>query len=127
VDSHRPLAALIRGAKDAESFFFFLSAERAERKKQHPFGKFSFLEFIGVRIYNLGWQLLTRRRQIVFHLPLLASRVNGASQRQMKIIVISAISAALGKRAVNALNLFRIDRYKENATYSVLALISHNI
>jgi hypothetical protein len=32
---------------------FFLSAERAERKKQHPFGKFSLLEFIGVLIYDL--------------------------------------------------------------------------
>jgi hypothetical protein len=32
--------------------FFFLSAERAERKKQHPFGKFSLLVFIGVHTYD---------------------------------------------------------------------------
>ena len=31
-----PLATLLRAAECAE---FFLSAERAERKKQHPFGK----------------------------------------------------------------------------------------
>jgi hypothetical protein len=33
-------------------YFFFLSAERAERKKQHPFGKFSLRVFIGVRTYD---------------------------------------------------------------------------
>jgi hypothetical protein len=33
-------------------YFFFLSAERAERKKQHPFGKFSLRVFIGVRAYD---------------------------------------------------------------------------
>ncbi len=85
--------------------FFFLSAERAERKKQHPFGKFSLLIFIGVRTYDslaylwlIGWQLLTRRRQIVFHLP--------PSQRQMKIIYFSVISASLAKRAVNVFKSF---------------------
>jgi hypothetical protein len=68
--AHSPstLLRVVRGEKNAE---------RAERKKQHPFGKFSLLEFIGVRIYNLGWQLLIRWKQIVFHLPLLASRLTG--------------------------------------------------
>jgi len=40
------------GARTLSFSFFFLSAERAERKKQHPFGKFSLLVFIGVHTYD---------------------------------------------------------------------------
>jgi hypothetical protein len=62
ITAHRSIAEIplqrgsLRSFKAQSSLglnFFFLSAERAERKKQHPFGKFSLLVFICVPIYDL--------------------------------------------------------------------------
>ncbi len=86
--------------------FFFISAERAERKKQHPFGKFSLINcFLGSIKMHCKMVIFEPPEADCFSFAVACIPAYGAAQRQMKIIYISAIFASLvplsAGRAVN--------------------------
>jgi hypothetical protein len=82
-------------------YFFFLSAERAERKKQHPFGIFSLVNCLLASIHmHCMLVIIVPPEADYFSFAVACIPAYGASQRQMKIIYFSVISPRRHSAAV---------------------------